>query len=242
MAAVLTHSQNNLDSVTYFIEECRKQNIEVLGPHVNESGVYFEVNKNGAIRFGLGAIKGTGDAAVEAIINEREARGPFKDIFDFAKRLSQRSVNKKTFECLALSGAFDCFTQYHRRQYIAGKEGDISLTENVIRYATKLQQETDSAQASLFGGSTGTQMPQPKVDPIEPFSEIEKLHFEKEVVGVYISGHPLDNFKFELDTFTNLQVTELNDLDSKEGKECKVAGIVSSVEHRLTKTGKPFGK
>jgi len=242
MAAVLTHSQNNLDSVTYFIEECRRQGIEVLGPHVNESGVFFEVNKKGEIRFGLGAIKGTGDAAVESIINEREAHGPYADIFDFAKRLSQRSVNKKTFECLALSGAFDCFPQYHRRQYIAGKEGDISLTEKVIRYATKLQQETDSAQASLFGGTTGTQMPQPKIDSIEPFSEIEKLHFEKEVVGVYISGHPLDNFKFELETFTNLQVTELNDLDSKEGKDCKVGGIVSSVEHRMTKTGKPFGK
>jgi len=242
MAAVLTHSQNNLDSVTYFIEECRRQGIEVLGPHVNESGVFFEVNKKGAIRFGLGAIKGTGDAAVESIINERDARGPFTDIFDFAKRLSQRSVNKKTFECLALSGAFDCFTQYHRRQYIAGKEGDVSLTEKVIRYSTKLQQETDSAQGSLFGGSTGTQMPQPKIDPIEPFSEIEKLHFEKEVVGVYISGHPLDNFKFELESFTNASATELNDLDSKEGKECKVGGIVSSVEHRMTKTGKPFGK
>ncbi len=242
MAAVLTHSQNNLDSVTYFIEECRRQSIDVLGPHVNESGVYFEVNKKGDIRFGLGAIKGTGDAAVEAIIHEREARGPFTDIFDFAKRLSQRSVNKKTFECLALSGAFDCFKQYHRRQYIAGKEGDVSLTEKVIRYSTKLQQETDSAQASLFGGSTGAQMPQPKIDPIEPFSEIEKLHFEKEVVGVYISGHPLDNFKFEIDTFTNTPVTELNDLDTKEGKDCKVGGIVASVEHRMTKTGKPFGK
>lgn len=242
MAAVLTHSQNNLDSVTYFIEECRRQGIEVLGPHVNESGVFFEVNQKGEIRFGLGAIKGTGDAAVEAIIHEREAHGMFIDIFDFAKRLSQRSVNKKTFECLALSGAFDCFTQYHRRQYIAGKEGDISLTEKVIRYSTKLQQETDSAQASLFGGSTGTQMPQPKIDNIEPFSEIEKLHFEKEVVGVYISGHPLDNFKFELDSFTNTPVTELNDLDSKEGKDCRVGGIVASVEHRMTKTGKPFGK
>ena len=242
MAAVLTHSQNSLDSVTYFIEECRKINIEVLGPHVNESGVYFEVNQKGEIRFGLGAIKGAGDAAVQAMIEERNAHGQFKDIFDFAKRLSQRSVNKKTFECLALSGAFDCFTQYHRRQYIAGKEGDVSLTEKVIRYAAKLIQETESAQASLFGGSTGTQMPQPKIDYIEPFSEIEKLHFEKEVVGVYISGHPLDNFKFELETFTNTPVAELSDLDGKEGKECKIGGIVSTVEHRMTKTGKPFGK
>jgi DNA polymerase-3 subunit alpha len=241
MAAVLTHSQSNLDSVTYFIEECRNIGISVLGPHVNESGIYFEVNEKGEIRFGLGAIKGAGDAAVEAVILERQAHGPYKDIFDFAKRLSQRSVNKKTFECFALSGAFDCFKEYHRRQYIAGKEGDVSLTEKVIRYSTKLQQETLSAQASLFGGSSGTAMPLPKIDPIEPFSEIEKLHFEKEVVGVYISGHPLDNFQFELN-FTNCKLSELNDLESKEGKDCKVGGIVASVEHRMTKTGKPFGK
>ncbi|HPW64111.1 MAG TPA: DNA polymerase III subunit alpha, partial [Cyclobacteriaceae bacterium] len=159
MAAILTHSQSNLDNVTYFIEDCRKQGIEVLGPHVNESGVNFEVNKQGQIRFGLGAIKGAGEAAVEAIIIERDAHGVYKDIFDFAKRLSQRSVNKKTFECLALSGAFDCFTEYHRRQYIAAKDGDMSLTEKVIRYSSKMHQEAQSAQASLFGGSTGTQMP-----------------------------------------------------------------------------------
>ncbi len=242
MAAVLTHSQNNLENVTYFIEDCRKQGIEVLGPHVNESGVFFEVNKVGQIRFGLGAIKGAGEAAVEAIIQEREAHGPFRDIFDFARRLSLRAVNKKTYECLALSGAFDCFTEYHRRHYVYAKEGDISLTEKVIRYANKLQQETMSAQASLFGGNAGTEMPSPKVDPVEAFSEIEKLHFEKEVVGVYISGHPLDNFKFEMDSFCNVPLTVLNDLEKSEGKEYKVGGIVSMVEHRLTKTGRPFGK
>ena len=242
MAAILTHSQNNLDNVTYFIEDSRKQGIEVLGPHVNESGVHFEVNKSGQIRFGLGAIKGAGEAAVEAIIVEREAHGPYKDIFDFAKRLSAKAVNKKTFECLALSGAFDCFTEYHRRQYMTAKEGDLSLTEKVIRYSSKMHQEEQSAQASLFGESTGTQMPAPKIDPIEPFSEIEKLHFEKEVVGVYISGHPLDNFKFEMDTFCTTTLSTLTDFDSLEGKECKVGGIVASVEHRMTKTGRPFGK
>ncbi len=242
MAAILTHSQSNLDNVTYFIEDSRKQGIEVLGPHVNESGVHFEVNKEGKIRFGLGAIKGAGEAAVEAIIQERDAHGPFKDIFDFAQRLSNRSVNKKTFECLALSGAFDCFPEYHRRQYMAAKDGDLSLTEKVIRYASKMQQEAQSAQASLFGESSGNAMPPPKIDPIEPFSEIEKLHFEKEVVGVYISGHPLDNFKFEMDSFCTAQLTTLTDLNSLEGKECKVGGIVSGVEHRMTKTGRPFGK
>lgn len=242
MAAVLTHSQSNLDNITYFIEDCRKQNIEVLGPHINESGVFFEVNSNDQIRFGLGAIKGAGEAAVEAIIQERDAHGPFQDIFDFGRRLSQRAVNKKTFECLALSGAFDSFKDYHRKQYVSAKEGDITLTEKVIRYASKMQQEAQSAQASLFGESTGTQMPPPKIDPLEPFSEIEKLHFEKEVVGVYISGHPLDNFKFEMTTFCNAPINTLNDLEGNEGKDCKVGGIVSSVEHRMTKTGRPFGK
>ncbi|MBX2910813.1 MAG: DNA polymerase III subunit alpha [Cyclobacteriaceae bacterium] len=242
MAAVLTHSQNNLDKVTFFIDECRKQNIEVLGPHINESGVFFEVNKNGEIRFGLGAIKGAGEAAVESIIKERESKGPFKNIFEFATRVGQRAVNKKTLECLALSGAFDCFGDFHRRQFVYAKDGDITLTEKLTRYAAKVQQELESAQVSLFGGHSGTEMPLPKVDAIEPFSEIEKLHFEKEVVGVYISGHPLDNFKFEMDAFCNTPLSQLAELEGQEGRETKVGGIVAAVEHRLTKTGKPFGK
>jgi DNA polymerase III subunit alpha len=242
MAAVLTHSQNHLDNVTFFIDESRKMGIEVLGPHVNESGVFFEVNKEGKIRFGLGAIKGAGEAAVESIIQERESHGPFKTIFEFAKRVSNRSVNKKTLECLALSSAFDCFTDFHRRQFVAAKDGDITLTEKITRYAAKIQQESLSTQASLFGGSTGTEIPPPKVDALEPFSEIEKLHFEKEVVGVYISGHPLDNFKFEITAFCTAPISVLNNIENSEGKEYKVGGIVSSVEHRMTKTGRPFGK
>ena len=242
MSAVLTHSQNNLDSVTYFIEECRRMSIEVLGPHLNESGVFFEVNAEGKIRFGLGAIKGAGESAVEAVIKERDAHGAYKNIFDFAKRTSQRSVNKKTFDCFALSGAFDCFPEYHRKQYMAAKDGDVPLSEKALKYAAKVQQEELSSQTSLFGGGSGTPMPLPKIESIEPFTEIEKLHFEKEVVGVYISGHPLDNFKFEMDTFCNLPVNALNNLDDKEGKDVKVGGIVSSVEHKFTKTGKPFGK
>lgn len=242
MAAVLTHSQNNLENVTFFIEECRNLGIKVLGPHVNESGVYFEVNKAGEIRFGLGAIKGAGESAVESIIQEREARGPFEDIFEFTKRVNQRSVNKKTFECLALSGAFDCFSNVHRRQYVFANNGEASLIEKAIKFAVKSQQEEQSAQASLFGGPTGTSMPKPKIDHVEPFSEIEKLNLEKEVVGIYISGHPLDNFRFELDSFTNAPCNQLNELENMEGREIKMGGIVAGVEHRTTKTGRPFGK
>ncbi|HRJ31443.1 MAG TPA: DNA polymerase III subunit alpha [Cyclobacteriaceae bacterium] len=242
MSAVLTHSQNNLDKVTFFIEECRNLGIPVLGPHVNESGVYFEVNKNGEIRFGLGAIKGAGDSAVEAIIQERDAHGPFEDIFDFAKRVNQRSVNKKTFECLALSGAFDCFEGIHRRQYVYAKDGDASLIEKAAKYAAKTQLDEQSSQVSLFGGTTGTAMPKPKIESVEPFNELEKLNLEKEVVGIYISGHPLDNFRFEMDAFCNTLCNQLIDLESLLGRETKICGIVTAVEHRTTKTGRPFGK
>jgi len=242
MAAVLTHSQSNLDNVTFFIEECRSLGIKVLGPHVNESGVYFAVNQDGEIRFGLGAIKGAGDAAVEAIIQEREAAGPYVDIFDFAKRLTSKAANKKTYECLALSGAFDCFAGIHRRQYVFAKDNDVSLIEKAIRFAARTQLEEQSAQASLFGGPSGTAMPKPRIDYVEPFSEIEKLNLEKEVVGIYISGHPLDNFRFEMDAFCKTACGELTDLETIVGRDIKMGGIVSGVEHRTTKTGKPFGK
>ncbi len=242
MAAVLTHSQSNLENVTFFIEECRNLGIKVLGPHINESGKYFEVNKDGEIRFGLGAIKGAGDAAIEAVIHERETNGAYTDIFEFSKRVNQRSVNKKTFECLALSGAFDCFSDLHRRQYVYAKDGDVSLIEKAIKYATKTQLEEQSAQVSLFGGSSGTAMPKPRIEPVEPFSEIEKLNLEKEVVGIYISGHPLDNFRFEMESFCNTACNQLNEIENLAGRDIKLGGIVTGVEHRTTKTGKPFGK
>ncbi|MDX1628890.1 MAG: DNA polymerase III subunit alpha, partial [Fulvivirga sp.] len=241
MAAVLTHNQSNIDKVTFFMEECRNQGIKVLGPHINESQVNFAVNQEGEIRFGLGAIKGSGDAAVEAIIEEREANGPFRDIFDFAERVNLRTVNKKTFECLAMSGAFDCFEDYHRRQYLYAPEGDQSLIEKVIKYANKMQLEAESAQASLFGGEGGVETPRPKVNQVEPFGDIEKLNIEREVVGLYITGHPLDDFAFEIDSFCNTELSALEDLKALYGKEVRLAGIVSDFAHRTTKGGKPFG-
>ncbi|MGK7392067.1 MAG: DNA polymerase III subunit alpha [Candidatus Cyclobacteriaceae bacterium M2_1C_046] len=241
MSAVLTHNQSQIDKVTFFMEECRNLTIKVLGPHVNESGVHFEVNKEGEIRFGLGAIKGTGDAAVEAIIEERQENGPFKDIYDFAERVNLRVVNKKTFECLAMSGAFDCFEEFHRRQYLEAVDGDHTLTEKLIRYSNKLLAEEQSSQVSLFGGETGVSTPKPKIDPIEPYTEIERLNIEKEVVGLYISGHPLDDYKLEIKNLCNTELNELNDLEKLNGREIRVAGVVSSFAHRTTRNGKPFG-
>ena len=241
MASVLTHNQNNIEKVAFFMEECRNLGIKVLGPHINESGLGFEVNGEGEIRFGLGAIKGTGEAAVQAIIAERKKNGPYTDIFNFAERVNLRAVNKKTFESLAMAGAFDCFDNYHRRQYLYVPEKGASLIEKAIKYGNKLQSEQNAAQQSLFGGDGGIQMPLPKVEACEPYGELEKLRIEKEVTGFYISGHPLDQFKLEMKYFVHNNLSELKELEGKTGTEMVVAGIVSDVAHRQTKTGKPFG-
>lgn len=243
MAAVLTHNQSNIEKVTFFMEECRNRNIKVLGPHINESGINFKVNKEGEIRFGLGAIKGTGESAVSAVIEERDAGGDFDDIFHFATRVNLRTVNKKTFEALAMSGAFDCFESYHRRQYLMTDDGDPSLIENAIKYANKVEHEKQSAQSSLFGGEGGMDIPSPKVAHVEPFGSIEKLRIEKEVVGLYISGHPLDQFQFDIDNFCNAKVKDVKeDLEGlKQKGNVKIAGIVTDVAHRISKRGQPFG-
>lgn len=241
MASVLSNNMNNITDVTFFMEECRRMGIEVLGPSVNESNVGFTVNEQGQIRFGLGAIKGAGEAAVEAIIAEREKNGPFEDIFDFASRIPLRSVNKKTFESLAMGGGFDCFPEHHRKQYLVPAEGDITLIEKVVKYAQRLTAEKESAQASLFGGDTGVEIPQPKIVPMDPYSEMERLKIEKEVVGLYISGHPLDAYKLEMEQFVNTKLIELHNPEKLLGKEIKIGGIVTGFQHRISKKGKPFG-
>ncbi len=238
MAAVLTHNMNNIEKVTFFMEECRNLNITVLGPDVNESGTHFEVNDDGEIRFGLGAIKGSGEAAVEAIIEEREKNGPYPDVWEFGKRVNLKAVNKKTMECLAMSGAFDCFDQYHRKQYLYAPEGDQTLIEKVVKYANRLTAEEESSQASLFGGDSAVSVPVPNVPNQEPFTEIEKLNIERDVVGLYISGHPLDQFKLEIENFCTCT---LDKVDTYRNQQISVAGIITKFLERTTKTGKPFG-
>ncbi|GMQ31199.1 DNA polymerase III subunit alpha [Algoriphagus confluentis] len=242
MASVLSNNMNDITQVTFFMEECKRMGILVLGPDVNESKSGFTVNAAGEIRFGLAAIKGAGAAAVEEIIKEREKGGFFKNIFDFAKRVNSRALNKKTMEALAMAGGFDCFKEHHRRQYLEAPDGDITLIEKATKYAQKVQQEEESAQVSLFGGGGGNaEIPLPSVAPMEPFSQIQQLNIEKEVVGLFISGHPLDQYKLEIESFTNCALTALSDLESLRGKELKMAGSVASFAHRTTKNGKPFG-
>jgi DNA polymerase-3 subunit alpha len=243
MASVLSNNMNDITQVTFFMEECKRMGIPVLGPDVNESKSGFTVNAAGEIRFGMAAIKGAGAAAVDEIIKEREKNGPYRNIFDFAKRVNSRALNKKTMEALAMAGSFDCFKEHHRRQYLEAPDGDVTLIEKATKYAQKVQQEEDSAQVSLFGGGGGNaEIPLPSVAPIEPFSQIQQLNIEKEVVGLFISGHPLDQYKLEIDSFTNTPLTALADLDGLKGRnELRLAGSVSSFAHRTTKNGKPFG-
>ncbi|WP_084332115.1 DNA polymerase III subunit alpha [Runella limosa] len=268
MAAVLTSSLGNIEKITFFLEECKALGIPVLGPDVNESERRFGVNKRGEIRFGLGGIKGTGDAAVESIIEERTNNGPFKDLFDFMTRVNLRTVNKKTIESLAYAGAFDLFEEYHRAQYFTAADGEQqNLIEKLIKYANAVQADKSNAQASLFGGfgGSGADIAKPKAPIVEQWSDIERLRFEKDVVGFYISGHPLDMYRLELTNFCTCtldkvmltsEVTETSDTEEGDmpavanveiggrpllfGKDITVAGIVSSSQVRTTKTGNPF--
>ena len=238
MASVLTHNQNNIDKITFFLDECRKQNIPVLGPHINESSMYFDVNKEGKIRFGLGAIKGTGEAAVEAIISERDEHGSFKDIFDFAERINLRAVNKKTFESLAMGGAFDCFKGTSRRQYLFQEGEQPSGIELAVRYGNSFQNDKNASQHSLFGGDSGVEIPKPKLPQCEPYSEIEKLKIEKDVVGFYISGHPLDQYKVDIENFCTCTLDQYKEY---KNQVIRLAGIVTKFVERTSKRGAPFG-
>ena len=240
MAGVLTSQLGNIDKITFFMEECKLLGLDVLGPDVNESSKRFSVNKKKEIRFGLGGIKGTGDAAVDAIIEEREKGGFYTDIFDFITRVNLRTVNKKTLESLVYAGAFDCFKEVHRACYFSESEGS-NFIEKIIRYANKVQDDKNSAQNSLFGdmmAGDGFNIQKPKPNIIEPWGDIEKLKNEKEVVGFYISGHPLDQFSIEMSICKPLdQVFSPENLN----RELQIGGVVSAVQIRQSKNGNPFG-
>jgi DNA polymerase-3 subunit alpha len=239
MASVLTHNQSNIEKVTFFMEECRRMGVPVLGPDVNESQVNFAVNKKGEIRFGLGAIKGVGEAAVEEIIREREANGPFKTLFDLTSRVNLRAVNKKTLEGLTLGGALDCFENIHRAQYFFPEESDEpNLLEKAIRYGSNMQNNESNNQQSLFGGTQTVTLTEPTIPPCEPWTLIKKLGKEKEVIGMYLSGHPLDDYKIE---FTYFNVTEISKAEEFKNKELNIAGVITDVFERMGKNNKPYG-
>ena len=237
MAAVLSNNMNDIKQVSFFMEECKRMGLEVLGPDINESFYKFTVNEKYAVRFGMGAVKGVGANAVETIVQNRKET-PYKSIFDLAKKIDLRAANKKAFESLALAGGFDCFTETHRAQYFFDDGDGITFLEKVIKYGSKYQENENSAQVSLFGESSEVQIAEPIVPPCPEWSTMEKLAKEKEVVGIYLSGHPLDDFKYEMRYFCNTRLQELNNLSLHVGKNLSVGGIITKVEHRVAKNGK----
>jgi DNA polymerase III subunit alpha len=240
MAAVLSNNMNDIKQVSFFMEECKRMGLQVLSPDVNESFYKFTVNENYAIRFGMGAVKGVGGGAVNTIVEQRKS-GRYKSIFDLAKRIDLRAANKKAFENLALAGGFDSFVETHRAQYFHDDGEGLTFLEKTIRYGSKFQENENSAQVSLFGEASEVQIPEPTVPPCEEWSTMEKLAREKEVVGIYISGHPLDDFKYELKYFCNATLEALRNLEQNINKNLTFAGIVTDVQYKTAKNGKDWG-
>ncbi len=243
MAAVLSRNASNIDKVTLFMDECRRMGIYVLGPDVNESKLKFTVNDEGNIRFGLSAIKGVGESAAEKIIEEREENSHYNDIFDFVERVNLHSVNKKSIESLATAGAFDEISGMKRAQFFAGNGKETTFLESLLRYGNKFQNDKQTQQQSLFGEAGGVEVSKPVIPEVEEWPKLEKLNLEKELVGIYLSAHPLDDFKVEMEHFTTAQLRDLNsDFDSFRNKEVKVGGIVTNAKNSFTKNNKPYGR
>lgn len=242
MAAVLSNNMNDIKKVTFFMEECKRMGLTVLGPDVNESYANFSVNKENAVRFGMAAIKGVGGNAVHAIVEERKKNGPFRSVFDLAKRIDLRAVNKKVFENLAAAGGFDGFLGAHRAQYLHDSGDGITFLEKVIKFAVRYQENKNSAQVSLFGEASEVQIPEPEIPPCQEWGTMEKLKREKEVVGIYISGHPLDDFKYEMSHFCNSTLKDFSDLESKINRELSFGGVITEVSHLTGKNGRGWAK
>lgn len=254
MAAVLTNNLNNIDKLTHYMVESKRMGIDVLGPDINESDRGFSVNKKGQIRFGLAGLKGTGEAAVENIIEERDKEGPFKSIFDFVQRINQRAVNKKSMECLAMSGAFDGLEELHRAQYFFRPEGDNTTgLEKLVRFGNQFQASQMQSVGSLFGALDMPPIAHPKIPECDHWPLMVRLEKEKEVTGIFLSGHPLDSYRFELKHYHITQLSELKQaieetealaISGEPYKErvYRCAGFVSDAQDRIAKSGKKYGK
>lgn len=248
MAAVLNNA-GAIEKITFFMEECKRMGLNVLGPDVNESKKGFAVNQKGDIRFGLGGLKGVGEAAIDSLIEERLAKGPFTSIFDMIKRVNQRTVNKRTIESLIYAGAFDCFKEFHRAQYFYQAPGEPKNgIDRIIGWGQSQQSITAGSTNTLFGDLPSVmEVPQPKLPPCEQWSLTELLDYEKEVTGMFMSGHPLDHFRFEIKHYGITSLQEFNEikdavkLQANPGRTLKLAGLVTDAQHRVTKTGRNFG-
>ena len=238
MASVLSSNMNDIKSITFFMGECKRMKLNVLGPDINESYYKFAVNKDNAIRFGMGAIKGVGASAVNAIVSERKKNENYISIFDLSKRVDLRAANKKAFDSLAAAGAFDCFNSIHRAQYFNDIGDGITFIEKIIKHGGKFQANKNSAQVSLFQNSSEVQISELQVPETKQWDTIEKLSREREVIGIYISGHPLDDFRVEMESFCNANVSMFKSPKDFIGNELTIAGVITDLEHRVSRQGK----
>jgi DNA polymerase-3 subunit alpha len=243
MAANLSRNLSDIKKIAHYTGEANRMGISVLGPDVNESGKKFTVTGDKVIRFGMAAIKGVGEAAVEQIVEERTQNGPFKNIFDFAKRVNLRAVNKRSFEALAMAGAFDGFPETHRAQYFYKEnENNQTFIENVIRFGSSYQEQKNSQQTSLFGDSDAFEVKDPVIPECPQWSLPFQLKMEKQVTGFYISGHPLDEYRLTMNRFCNVEISRLrNDLSSLKGQKVMFAGMITESVEKISKNGSAYG-
>ena len=245
MAALLSRNLADIKQLTLYMNECKRMGIRVLGPDINDSMRTFSTNKAGDVRFGLGAVKGVGEAAVESIIAERNANGRFKDIYDLMERVNFSAVNRKCFENLAYAGGFDSISGFHRGKFFGADARDntgVTFIEQLMRYGQRFQAEKNNAQQSLFGGGGHVDIQRPVLPACADWSQLETLAKEREMIGHYLSAHPLDDYKIIINHMCKTQLTELENLEALKGQEIAVAGMVVSVQNLITKTGKPWGK
>ena len=248
MSAVLNNA-GSIDKITFFMEECKRMGLKVLGPDINESLKGFAVNDKGEIRFGLGGLKGVGEAAVESIIEERKKGGSFITVFDFIKRINQRTVNKKTLESLAYAGGFDCFPEHHRAQYFNVPEGEIiNGLEKIIKYGQVMASQNATTTNTLFGDlPISMEIPPPRIPDCEPWPLIKQLDHEKEVTGIFLSGHPLDNYKFEMRHYGVTAIADFNEfkesitMHPNPGRTFRLVALVADAQHRIARSGNKYG-
>ncbi|HMP29428.1 MAG TPA: DNA polymerase III subunit alpha, partial [Saprospiraceae bacterium] len=237
MASVLSHNKSDISKINFFLQETKRMGIDVLGPDINESQLNFSVNKKGQIRFGLSALKGVGEGPVEAILEEKEKNGDFQSIYEVVQRLNLRTVNKKCLDSMAMGGAFDCFKDIHRAQYFAPSGNHETFIEHLLRYGQGYQDQKSNIQASLFGDMDLVSTPQPVPPVSEEWPLLLALEREKEVTGIFLSGHPLDEYILEINHFTT---HTLNDADGVIDRPMKLAGIVSTVIHGVNQKGNGY--
>lgn len=245
MAAVLSRNLADIKSVTAYMTECKHMGISVLAPDVNESVVNFSSNKSGDIRFGLAAVKGVGEVAVRSIIDERNSGGPFKNIYDFVERVNFNVINRKCMENIAYAGGFDSLIDFHRSKFFAEDSrgsGNGTFIEQLMRYGQRVQQERMNAQQSLFGGGSEIDIQPPTLPVAEDWNQLQVLNKEREMIGLYLSAHPLDEYKVILNHMCKAHLSDLSDLEAFNGQEIGIAGVVTSVQELTTKTGRHWGK